>query len=84
MAAFLTVQVLSTEGLDLEYVAEILDWIFLILPHYCLSSGIRNMHTVYATYNLCETLVNTCVTTGHQDNITCWLIACDFQAQCCG
>lgn len=83
VAAFLTVSVLNSEGLDLEHVADILDWIFLALPHYCLSSGIRNMHTVYSTYSLCNTLVEACIENDVGTEAVCWNMACDYTTQCC-
>ncbi|XP_060519226.1 phospholipid-transporting ATPase ABCA3 isoform X2 [Cylas formicarius] len=59
-AAFLIVQVLNTDGLDLEYVGRILDWIFLVIPHYSLATGIRDSYTLYSYNYICDFFYDTC------------------------
>lgn len=83
VAAFLTVQILSSDGLNLEYIADALDWVFLIFPHYCLCSGIRNNYAVFATYDLCNTLVDTCDENTDYGLEQCWNLACNYTSQCC-
>ncbi|XP_063925793.1 phospholipid-transporting ATPase ABCA3-like isoform X3 [Zophobas morio] len=77
VAAFLVVQVLSTPGLDLEYVADTLHWIFLVVPHYSLATGIRDTFTTFATNKMCKFVVQTCVENmpGMTEN-ACWSMAC--------
>lgn len=82
VAAFLTVQILASEGLDLEYIADALDWVFLIFPHYCLCSGIRNNYAVFSAFDICSTLVETC-TDMNMNEQQCWDLACDYTTQCC-
>lgn len=75
---------LSTEGLDLEYVAEKLDWIFLSMPHYSLSSGIRNLYTIWATYDNCESVVKLCAENTNGTIDQCWIAVCAAFEGCCG
>lgn len=75
-AAFLTVQVLATPGIDLEYVANGLHWFFLLVPHYSLSTGIRDTYTSYATTKMCKYFVDTCVANRQLTPDECWDIAC--------
>lgn len=75
--AFIIIQLLATPGLDLEYVGKTANWIFLLVPHYSLSTGLRDMYTTYVTSKMCKHFVNACVanTPGFtQDH--CWKIAC--------
>lgn len=83
VAAFLTVQILASDGLNLEYIADALDWVFLIFPHYCLCSGIRNNYAVFSTYDICSTLVQTCSETMNIELQQCWDLACNYTSQCC-
>jgi hypothetical protein len=91
VAAFLVVQVLGTPGLDLEYVADTLHWVFLLVPHYSLATGIRDTYTTFATTKMCKFFVDTCVE--NRPNMTtdaCWDLACHSNATealtnyCCG
>ncbi|CAH1108169.1 unnamed protein product [Psylliodes chrysocephalus] len=59
-AAFLVVQVLTSPGLDLEYVGDALHWLFLIFPHYSLASGINESYKVYSYNLICNTIISTC------------------------
>ncbi|KAJ8962463.1 hypothetical protein NQ317_001546, partial [Molorchus minor] len=58
VAAFLVIQVLSTEGLDLEYVGNALHWVFLALPHYSLANGIMESYKMYAFDQICSNCPN--------------------------
>ncbi|KAL1517917.1 hypothetical protein ABEB36_001617 [Hypothenemus hampei] len=60
-AAFLIVQVLSTPDLDLEHVGKALHWIFLLIPHYSLGTGIRDTYTLYSYEKLCNQLYEQCI-----------------------
>lgn len=90
VAAFLVVQVLATPGLDLEYVADTLHWIFLLVPHYSLATGIRDSYTTFATNKMCKYAVQTCVQ--NRPEMTedmCWDLTCHnasavLQDYCCG
>ncbi|KAB0796441.1 hypothetical protein PPYR_10502 [Photinus pyralis] len=61
VAGFLVVQVLGSPGLDLEHIAEILHWLFLIIPHYSLSTGIRDINVLYSTHQLCNSILERCI-----------------------
>ncbi|RZC40676.1 ATP-binding cassette sub-family A member 3-like, partial [Asbolus verrucosus] len=77
VAAFLVVQVLATPGLDLEYVANGLHWVFLIVPHYSLATGIRDTYTTFATSKMCKFFVNTCMESRPDMTVDmCWDLAC--------
>ncbi|XP_044270584.1 phospholipid-transporting ATPase ABCA3-like isoform X2 [Tribolium madens] len=89
VAAFLVVQVLATPGLDLEYVANTLHWIFLVVPHYSLATGIRDVYTTFATNKMCKYAVQTCVENRPDMTIDkCWDLTCHnasvvLQDYCC-
>lgn len=75
--AFIVIQLLAMPGLDLEYLGKIGNWFFLLVPHYSLSTGFRDMYTTFVTSKMCNHFVGACVanTPGlSQDN--CWQIAC--------
>ncbi|KAK5642701.1 hypothetical protein RI129_008868 [Pyrocoelia pectoralis] len=61
VAGFLIIQVLGSPGLDLEHIAKALHWLFLIIPHYSLSTGIRDINIIYATHTLCNTMLEACI-----------------------
>ncbi|KAJ8922450.1 hypothetical protein NQ315_004397 [Exocentrus adspersus] len=58
VAAFLVVQVLSSEGFNLEDVGRALHWVFLILPHYSLATGISDSYTFYRYKDICGQCLN--------------------------
>jgi ATP-binding cassette subfamily A (ABC1) protein 3 len=57
VAAFMTVNILTIPRLELQNVAEVLDWIFLVFPHYSLSASINNMYNNYAFNKACSSLL---------------------------
>ncbi|KAJ8951652.1 hypothetical protein NQ318_012323 [Aromia moschata] len=54
VAAFLVVQVLSNDSLDLKYIADALHWVFLVFPHYSLATGIMDTYKMYALVDICS------------------------------
>ncbi|KAF5294595.1 hypothetical protein FQA39_LY13354 [Lamprigera yunnana] len=58
--AFVVVDLFNTKGLDLEHIAEVLHWIFLFIPHYAFSAGLRDMNVLYSIQHLCETVSDSC------------------------
>ncbi|KAB0796417.1 hypothetical protein PPYR_10478 [Photinus pyralis] len=53
VAGFLAVQVIRTTDLELDALADKIHWALLIVPHYCLSSAIRDMNKVYVIHKTC-------------------------------
>lgn len=86
---FMVVQVLSLKELDLEHVARPLHWLFLLLPHYSMCTGLRDLNTVYTRHSLCTTFMDTCITFGEsKHNVTinpafCKSVSCILYPQCC-
>ncbi|XP_072399805.1 phospholipid-transporting ATPase ABCA3-like isoform X2 [Diabrotica undecimpunctata] len=64
-AAFLLVEVLTTQSANLKRIGETLDNVFLLFPHYSLATGINKCYTIYSYNNLCEKLFDSCA----QNNI---------------
>lgn len=56
VAAFMVVQVLSVEELDLTHVADGLHWGFLLVPHYALAQAMYTVSLIYSTHSLCNTV----------------------------
>nr|XP_022911287.1 ATP-binding cassette sub-family A member 3-like [Onthophagus taurus]XP_022911294.1 ATP-binding cassette sub-family A member 3-like [Onthophagus taurus] len=56
VAAFMVVQTLSVPGLNLEHVADALHWVFLLVPHYAVASGVQDMYTKFTINTLCDRL----------------------------
>ncbi|KAF5277495.1 hypothetical protein FQR65_LT03832 [Abscondita terminalis] len=88
VAGFLIVQVLGSPGLDLEHVANVLHWIFLLIPHYSLSTGIRDINVIFATHQMCETMIESCAnfTLPGFTPLTptqCKQKLCEVQPECC-
>ncbi|XP_023714575.1 ATP-binding cassette sub-family A member 3 isoform X4 [Cryptotermes secundus] len=54
IALFMTVNILKLPSLELQDVAEILDWIFLFFPHYSLCSCVHGLYTNYAYNKACS------------------------------
>ncbi|KAK4877002.1 hypothetical protein RN001_009508 [Aquatica leii] len=85
---YLIIQLFSTKGLDLEHIAKILEWIFLLMPHYCFNSGIRDINVLSNTKKLCDAAIETCESINTNLNTTiipqlCKLIVCFQQERCC-
>lgn len=53
VALFMTVNIMSIPSLELQDVARVLDWIFLVFPHYSLCASINNMYRNYAVSKAC-------------------------------
>ncbi|KAL1517916.1 hypothetical protein ABEB36_001616 [Hypothenemus hampei] len=58
--AFLLIQILSTPDLGLVDIGNTLHWIFLIVPHYSLGTGIRDAYSVYFYNNECSSFFDNC------------------------
>ncbi|KAJ8939521.1 hypothetical protein NQ314_011088, partial [Rhamnusium bicolor] len=58
VGAFLVVQVLSADGLNLEYVGNGLHWAFLVVPHYSLATGISETFKLYSFNRICSQCTN--------------------------
>ncbi|XP_017768274.1 PREDICTED: ATP-binding cassette sub-family A member 3 [Nicrophorus vespilloides] len=84
--AFMVVEILSVDAFDLTHIANILDWILLFVPHYSLSTGIRNVNIEYMRYTNCKKVVDVCVKMSGNINSEdiCWRLVCIAQEkQCC-
>lgn len=85
----MVVQVLSLPELELDYIAKPLHWLFLLLPHYSMCTGLRDLNTIYSTHSLCQTFIDTCIEYGSTHNndtmnpLTCPLITCKIYKPCC-
>jgi hypothetical protein len=53
IAAYMTVNILKLPSLELQDVAKILDWIFLLFPHYSLCASVHGLYTNYAYNKAC-------------------------------
>ncbi|XP_019867946.2 phospholipid-transporting ATPase ABCA3-like [Aethina tumida] len=56
IVAFMVIQILATPGFDLEHVAHMLHWIFLLVPHYSMSTAFLDSFTLYQTNYICNNL----------------------------
>lgn len=54
VAAFIVIEVLGSPALDLKHVADLLEWMFMVIPHYACSSSIRSTYKVYVQSALCK------------------------------
>lgn len=52
----MVIQILATPGFDLEHVAHMLHWIFLLVPHYSMSTAFLDSFTLYQTNYICNNL----------------------------
>ncbi|KAJ8951645.1 hypothetical protein NQ318_012316 [Aromia moschata] len=59
VAAFLVIQVLSYESLNLKYIGDALHWVFLVFPHYSLATGIMETYKMYELANICSEFSST-------------------------
>lgn len=57
IAAFMTVNILQLPSLELQDVAKVLDWIFLVFPHYSLCASINSLYNNYAYNKACSALM---------------------------
>ncbi|XP_076053842.1 phospholipid-transporting ATPase ABCA3-like isoform X2 [Oratosquilla oratoria] len=54
MATLITVTILRIPELDLTHVADILDWVFLLLPSYSLAAAITDLYTNSRSTRICS------------------------------
>ncbi|XP_050311852.1 phospholipid-transporting ATPase ABCA3 isoform X2 [Anthonomus grandis grandis] len=59
--AMMVVEMLRSPGLDLEYVGDILHWIFLLFPHYSLGAGVRDTYKLFFYNKLCDSFYEQCM-----------------------
>lgn len=71
VAGFLVVQILKTPQLELTHVADILDWIFMLIPHYSVSTSIHHLYNIYAMAQICKLIPKNAYT-------------CKINPLCCG
>lgn len=76
VAGFLVVEVLSNPALDLKNIADVLEWVFLWIPHYGISNAIRNLNNVYSVHQLCQLQVRA-LGEGYRKTL------CETKNQCC-
>lgn len=57
IAMFMIVNILQIPTLELQDVAKVLDWVFLVFPHYSLCTSINNLYNNYAYNKACSTLM---------------------------
>ncbi|KAK5642705.1 hypothetical protein RI129_008872 [Pyrocoelia pectoralis] len=88
---FMIVEVLSINGLGLLRISETLHRVFLLIPHYCLTSGLKEMSILHSSRQLCETATNMCtniIQFPSLPNFTiphfiCEIIICLQYKECC-
>lgn len=75
-------QILSNEQMNLKSVMDVLNWVFILFPHYCLFLAFQNHFTAWSIYNSCSKVVESCAMIGNtlQD---CWNKVCGYTPQCC-
>lgn len=54
------VVILRTPELELTNVAEILDWVFLLFPHYTITMSIFNLYQTYLSIKVCSPVLEYC------------------------
>lgn len=81
VAAFMVVQVMGVEQLELVHVADILHLIFLIMPHYSLTNAIFQMYFTFTISSFCEMINNM---GGSSFDETTVDYACNMNEMCCG
>jgi hypothetical protein len=57
IAAYMTVNILKLPSLELQDVAKVLDWIFLLFPHYSLCASLHGLYTNYAYNKACSVVL---------------------------
>ncbi|KAK9882104.1 hypothetical protein WA026_018947 [Henosepilachna vigintioctopunctata] len=60
--AFLIIQLLRLPMLDLMSLARTLHWIFLLVPHYAMATGVLNNYNVYSYNKYCSLFIKSCET----------------------
>lgn len=63
-AAFLVVQILSNESLNLTHIGKALHWVFLLIPHYSLASGVNDNYMQYSFNKICKNILGLCMKQG--------------------
>ncbi|XP_053672341.1 phospholipid-transporting ATPase ABCA3-like [Anopheles nili] len=74
---FTTVNILKFKGIDLNDVAEALEWVFMFFPSFVLSHGLNSLNGASSTATFCTRL---CELQGPKCNVN---DLCGFNAQCC-
>ncbi|XP_052897147.1 phospholipid-transporting ATPase ABCA3-like [Anopheles moucheti] len=74
---FTTVNILKFKGIDLNDVAEGLEWVFMFFPNFILSHGLNNLNAASSTANLCR---KTCELLGPLCDVN---NLCANDARCC-
>ncbi|CAB3381980.1 Hypothetical predicted protein [Cloeon dipterum] len=60
VAAFMIVVILQTPELGLLDVANTLDWIFMLFPHYTVTMAVFNLYQTYLSIKVCAPLLDFC------------------------
>lgn len=79
----LIIQTLSADQVQLKNVANIIQWVFFVFPHYCVFMALNNNFIAWSTYNLCAKVVENCKLAETAEQ-TCWSVACNLTSECCG
>ncbi|XP_045462662.1 phospholipid-transporting ATPase ABCA3-like isoform X2 [Harmonia axyridis] len=80
--AFLIIQLLKLPVLDLQPLANTLHWVFLIVPHYSLCTGVLNNYNIFAFNKYCSLYVKSCEI--RNTTKACWDEVCSrFSDYCC-
>ncbi|XP_044748783.1 phospholipid-transporting ATPase ABCA3 [Coccinella septempunctata] len=80
--AFLIIQLLKLPVLDLQPLSNTLHWIFLIVPHYSLCTGVLNNYNTFAFNKYCSLYVKSCEMRNTTEE--CWKEVCSrFTDYCC-
>ncbi|KAK4876909.1 hypothetical protein RN001_009415 [Aquatica leii] len=82
VAGFLGIQMLRTPGLDLDDLADNLHWGMLIVPHYALSSFIRDTNILYVIHSICDNIMEKCLNVAFNKEM-CLSMICIQQEKCC-
>lgn len=75
---FMIVFIMEADLFDLKPVTEVLDWVFLIFPHYSLSRALSNINVISTTESICT---DTCANyEGCTQDLVCSIIpdCCDI------
>lgn len=59
---YMVIQILSSPGIDLEDVGNVVRWLFLTMPHYNFASAITDAYTNYIYEKSFNLHIDTCVT----------------------
>ncbi|KAF2368204.1 ABC transporter-like [Trinorchestia longiramus] len=54
MATLITVTMLRIPDLELQHIADLLDWVFLLLPPYAMASSLTDLYTNFRSRQICD------------------------------